>query len=313
MPIAVVAKLIVVNNILWIIIVNITKVSILIQYLRVFSNHITRVLCIILMMMVLPAACWGIFGGTFLCSPPAKLWNPSLPGHCMSAPNYWYSVAAIDIGMDFLVLLLPLPAIVALRLPRKQKFGLLCVFLLGFFVCVVSFLRLLTVLITSIQGNRAASGLWAIIWSAVEANVGIVCASLLALKPLAVKIFPSLAEETKPPRHSIQLPMIEAGVWPRESHETNLSYPQSANVPATPRTMRSKESCYGKWSTSSRQAFGQGFCDRRSTSGPEDLDRIETAESSPRAQERLSIFDILQEDVDEAQRRARRTDSTALQ
>ena len=288
-PASTVAKLVVVNNNIFILIVNTTKASILVQYLRIFSNHRTRVHCLILMFLLLPAACWGIFGGTFLCSPTAKLWNPTLAGHCMSAQDYWYSVAGINIGLDFLVLLLPLPAITTLRLPRKQKFGLIFVFLLGFFVCVVSVIRLLTVLVTSMRGDFVASGVWAVIWSAVEANVGIVCASLLALKPLAAKLFPKLMEETEPPRHSMRLPMIEAGIWPYDLDEVRLNGPPSASTPATPTIMKSKESSKAMRS-STRVSSSQGFC------SVSDVEGISTEQS--RGQ--LSFYDMLREDANAA-------------
>lgn len=301
---SVVAKLVVVNNNVWIILVNITKASILIQYLRIFSCRPLRWLCLTLMTLLLPAVVWCVFGGTFLCSPTAKLWNPNLPGHCMSARNYWYSVAGIDIGLDFLVLMLPMPAISSLHLPRKQKFGLLLVFMLGFFVCVVSVVRLLTVLVTSLDGDFVASGVWAIIWSAVEANVGIICASLLALKPLFAKIFPKLMEEIKPPRHSTRLPMIEAGVWPGALSNEKLT------MPITPTTSRGGSS--GKRSSSARMSS------QPSTLSPARLSEVEAfgvveVEDVPawsRTRERLSLFDILREDLDEARGRIERRDSS---
>jgi hypothetical protein len=304
-PASTVAKLVVVNNNLWIVLVNITKASILIQYLRVFSCPTLRRFYLALMVLLLPAALWGIFGGTFLCSPTAKLWNPELPGHCMSAQNYWYSVAGIDIGLDFLVLLLPLPAISGLHLPRKQKFGLLLVFLLGFFVCIVSVVRLLTVLVTSLYGDFVASGVWAIIWSAVEANVGIICASILALKPLAAKLFPSIMEERKPPKHSMRLPMIEAGIWPESADEAKLTIPTS-------QTTASRDGSDGKRSSSAR------FSSQQSLWSPVRLSQVENfhvveAEDAPgwnRARERMSLFDILREDMDEARARIERRDSS---
>ena len=304
-PASTVAKLVVVNNNLWIVLVNITKASILIQYLRVFSCPTLRRLCLGLMILLLPAALWGIFGGTFLCSPTAKLWNPQLPGHCMSAQDYWYSVAGIDIGLDVLVLLLPLPAISGLHLPRKQKFGLLLVFFLGFFVCVVSVARLVTVLVTSLAGDFVAAGVWAIVWSAVEANVGIVCASLLALKPLAAKLFPSIVEEQKPPKHSMRLPMIEAGIWPEGSDEVKMTIPASA-------TTASRDGSDGKRSSSAR------FSSQQSLWSPVRLSQVENfhiveAEDAPawgRAREPMSLFDILGENADEARARIERRDSS---
>lgn len=225
-------KLIVANNDLWASCVAVTKLSILMQYLRIFSGRISRLLCLILMSLLLPAACWAIFGGTFLCQPVSKLWNPALPGHCMSAQTYWISAASIDIGLDFLVLLLPMPAITALRLPRKEKTALIVVFLLGFIVCLVSVARLATVLTTAKQGDYIVSGIWSIIWSTVEANVGIICASMLALKPLAARLCPHAMEETKLPRHSMRLPMVQTADCP--SDKGTLVNRLSGSVPTTP-------------------------------------------------------------------------------
>ncbi|SMR59701.1 unnamed protein product [Zymoseptoria tritici ST99CH_3D1] len=190
-----IARLIVANNSLWSLTVNITKSSILTQYLRIFSSPRTRTICYILLFLLLPATCWGIFGGIFLCNPTAKLWNPEISGHCRNAQTYWVSVASVDIFLDLAILILPIPAIAALHLPRKQRVATLCVFLLGFVVCAVSVIRLATVLAIAQQGDFVMSGIWAIIWSVVEANVGIVCASLLALKCLIVKLWPGLLEE----------------------------------------------------------------------------------------------------------------------
>jgi hypothetical protein len=139
------AKLVIINNNLWAVAVNVTKASILAQYLRLFSSRSTRFVCYFLMFLLIPVVCWSVFAGTFLCSPVVKLWKPHLPGHCMNPRQYWLSAAAINIGMDFTVLLLPLPAITQLRLPRKQKICLILMFLLGFFVCVVSVVRLAVV------------------------------------------------------------------------------------------------------------------------------------------------------------------------
>ncbi|EMC94277.1 hypothetical protein BAUCODRAFT_54373, partial [Baudoinia panamericana UAMH 10762] len=187
-----IAKLVVADNNLWALTVNTTKASILMQYLRIFSGRVTRALCLLLLFCLLPAVLWAVLGGTLLCSPTARLWNPSISGHCMSAERYWLSVAGTDISLDFLVLLLPLPAIVSLHLPRKQRMSLVLVFMLGFFVCGVSIARLATVITTSAEGKFVQSGVWAIIWSVVEANVGIICACLLALRPLVAHLFPSL-------------------------------------------------------------------------------------------------------------------------
>ncbi|KAK5728461.1 hypothetical protein LTR15_001597 [Elasticomyces elasticus] len=244
---ATISKLIVANNNLWAVLVNVTKASILMQYLRIFQGARTRALCYVLLASLLPAALWAVLGGTLLCSPVAKLWYPALPGHCISAQRYWLSVAGTDIGLDLLILLLPMPAITRLHLPRKQKITMVMVFLLGFSVCIVSVARLATVLVTSAHGDFVRSGIWAIIWSVVEANVGIICACLLALKPLVERCCPALLEETMLPKNSMRLPnarlpnlQTAAPVWPSADSSATLV------SPTTPSTCKSKSESFMK-------------------------------------------------------------------
>ena len=53
------------------------------------------------------------------------------------------------------------------------------------------------------------SGIQAVTWSAVEVNIGIVCASLIALKPLLAHFCPCLLQDYSPPGHSTRLPMVQ--------------------------------------------------------------------------------------------------------
>nr|OQO23448.1 hypothetical protein B0A51_07753 [Rachicladosporium sp. CCFEE 5018] len=233
------AKLAVTNNDIWALAVNATKASILVQYLRIFSDRVTRTCCWILMALLVPAVTWAIFGGTFLCRPVAKLWHPDLPGTCLSAEAYWLSAAGINIGLDFLVLILPLPGVTKLRLPRKQKICLVAVFLLGFFVCLVSVVRLATVWTEVERGNFVESGVQAIIWSIVEANVGIICACLVAYKPLLVKYFPSMFEEHAVPEHCMRLPMVETSDGGTSG--AKLCAPPTNSQPTSPSTSKSRD------------------------------------------------------------------------
>ncbi|KAK5119807.1 hypothetical protein LTR85_007133 [Meristemomyces frigidus] len=247
---AIITQLVVANNDIWSLTVNVTKASILMQYLRVFSSRTIRATCYLLLLCLIPAACWAVFGGTFLCTPVRKLWEPQIAGHCMSAEKYWLSVAGTNTGLDFLVLLLPIPAISGLHLPRKQKLSLVLVFTLGFFVCATSLARLATVLVTSDEGHYVVSGIWAIIWSTIEANVGIICACLLALKPLVALLFPILLDDgDEIPKHCMRLPTVQTGggAWPSDD-AMQVS-------PTTPTTMKSKsESTSPKRSTTAHAA-----------------------------------------------------------
>ncbi|OCK81004.1 hypothetical protein K432DRAFT_296485 [Lepidopterella palustris CBS 459.81] len=205
--------LVLTSNVIYHILINITKASIIIQYLRIFSGKLIRRSCQIILFMLFGAACWGVLGAIFLCQPVEKFWHPKIPGKCMNARAYWLSAACINIGMDFIVWLLPMPVIGQLRLPPRQKLGLIAVFTVGGFVCVVSVLRLLLVHVAAVKHNFTKSGIAAITWSVVEANVGITCASMMAMKPLLLHFCPSLIVAKKPRRYNMRLPTVEDDFW----------------------------------------------------------------------------------------------------
>ena len=46
-------------------------------------------------------------------------------------------------------------------------------------------------------------------WSAIEVNIGIICASLIALKPLLARFCPCLLDETDIPAHCMRLPIMQ--------------------------------------------------------------------------------------------------------
>lgn len=56
-------------------------------------------------------------------------------------------------------------------------------------------------------------------WSTVEANTGIICASVLALKPLFVVLFPKFMGEPGTARHSYMLPTIKDTTTSSSSHK----------------------------------------------------------------------------------------------
>jgi hypothetical protein len=112
----------------------------------------------------------------------------------LTYPSQWYANASINIITDLMIAMLPVRSIWALQIPRQQKFALLVILTIGWFVCVVSILRLraLVVLAQHPHDSTYYSAPTAY-WSAIETNLAIVCASLPALKPLVVRIIPAFS------------------------------------------------------------------------------------------------------------------------
>lgn len=110
---------------------NLTKLSILALYLRVFPNNWFRLVVRWFFGALVVFAMFSIGATILQCQPIARNWNRELPGRCFALVKFWYFNAAVSIFSDLFILLLPMPLIVALQLPRGQKLGLVMIFGLG--------------------------------------------------------------------------------------------------------------------------------------------------------------------------------------
>jgi hypothetical protein len=107
------------------------KMSLLLQYRRVFNGAIVQRVSLTLIVFT---GIWNITQSvlqSFTCIPAAAIF-PAITDRCLDSLTIWYIAAAFNITTDFCVLLLPLPSIKSLQLPLKQKLLLSAVLGLGF-------------------------------------------------------------------------------------------------------------------------------------------------------------------------------------
>ncbi|KAL1862400.1 hypothetical protein Plec18167_005795 [Paecilomyces lecythidis] len=169
-----------------------TKASILFQYRRVFPTQKMRIICNAMIAVLATYGTWTVLTAWLNCVPVAKFWDPSIPGHCLSKEGLWFSNSGMHILTDIIILILPMPVLKSLQLPRRQKWALMGVFALGSFVTVTSILRLQSLYVISKSKDQTYDNVGAATWSAVECNVAIICASLPSLRPFISRIFPRL-------------------------------------------------------------------------------------------------------------------------
>lgn len=107
------------------------KVSLLLQYRRIFLSQWLQRMSITLMAI---AVVWNM-AQTILVSfgcVPMGILHPSMADTCLDSLTIWYIAAGVNITTDFIVFLMPIPLINSLQLPLRQKILLCLVFCLGF-------------------------------------------------------------------------------------------------------------------------------------------------------------------------------------
>ncbi|KAH7136826.1 hypothetical protein B0J13DRAFT_81558 [Dactylonectria estremocensis] len=181
------AKWLVVAEVLYAFNLGWTKLSLLLMYYRIFRVPYFKRMAWIVGTFVM---CWVVtitFLFVFICIPVEKLWYPELPGHCINQVGTWIANAASTIFTDFVILLLPLRPIWKLQLSKSEKTGLMVAFGLGFFVVFASAYRT-SVLFTYSATDPTYTLAPTVGWTAIEMSAGIVSACLPTMLPV-LRIF----------------------------------------------------------------------------------------------------------------------------
>ena len=108
-----------------------SKFSILFQYLRIFPGRGFRLACYAVMLIVGLYTAWAFVSGYLNCVPVARFWDRTVPGNCLSFEALWFFNAGMNIATDVALMILPMPLLSQLQLPRMQKFALIGVFAVG--------------------------------------------------------------------------------------------------------------------------------------------------------------------------------------
>lgn len=108
------------------------KLSILATYLRIFTERPYRMTCYVLGLVIICAAFAGVLTSLLSCRPFSARWNLQLfVSHCIDAPRYWQGMSVPNIITDLAMLVLPMPVVWRLKMPKRQKMALTGIFLVG--------------------------------------------------------------------------------------------------------------------------------------------------------------------------------------
>ena len=197
-----------------------TKTSILVFYLTLSKNQqIFRWTTFATLFVVNIAGIALTFLNLLQCHPVGAVFANPLPqtAVCTDIVTLYLSSSPVNIITDLAILFLPMPILTSMRLPRKQKMILIITFSFGAFVAVVDVVRIaylqdaFQVRLREVGTSNTANSphleqddfSWyaslSFMWSAIEVHVGIMCACVPALKPLASRILPSLLRDTNDP------------------------------------------------------------------------------------------------------------------
>ncbi|KUJ21600.1 uncharacterized protein LY89DRAFT_378431 [Mollisia scopiformis] len=176
---------------------TLTKLSLLLFFLRIFPNRQFRLQVQILSLLVILTGLSLIIALAFQCIPFSGYWtNWSLPfssqTKCINQYAALYAGSGLSIVLNLIILLLPIPTLWKLELSIKRKVNVLVMFSVGSGVIVFSLLRLPS--LRKLKGSSDISYDQApiIVFSHLELSFGIICACLPACRTLLEYFLPAL-------------------------------------------------------------------------------------------------------------------------
>ncbi|KAM0454389.1 hypothetical protein ACHAPV_008469 [Trichoderma viride] len=164
-----------------------TKLSLLLMYYRIFHVPYFKKMAWAVGGFVMAWVVCITFLFIFICVPVQKLWYPDLPGHCINQVGTWIANASSTIFTDLAILILPIPQIWKLQLRTAEKIGLTFAFGLGFFVVFASAYRT-SVLFTYTNSDPTYTLAPTVGWTVIEVSAGIISACLPTLLPV-IRLF----------------------------------------------------------------------------------------------------------------------------
>ncbi|KAF1835918.1 hypothetical protein BDW02DRAFT_264401 [Decorospora gaudefroyi] len=174
------------------------KVSLCAFYLRFALSRSLRTAVHAVAVITVIYSLLAAFPFVWVCQPMSKYWNLSSPtGSCIDLDAFFLSIACINAATDLALLVLPLFIIKDLRLPARKKAGVAALLMTGSIVCVVSLIRLETVVHGML--TAATDVTWVLAtnftWLVVEMWLGIICTCLPTLYTFIRKRFGNQADK----------------------------------------------------------------------------------------------------------------------
>ncbi|KAF1925645.1 uncharacterized protein M421DRAFT_12953, partial [Didymella exigua CBS 183.55] len=125
------------------------------------------------------------FVSIFACHPVSDYWKiGSAPGTCLDEGASGLGSGIVNCIADFTTWLTPIPLVIGLQMPLRQRISIIALFALGIIVTIIGIVRTWFIYKAILTADITwhTYPLW--IAAAVEIDLGVICASAPVLRPL---------------------------------------------------------------------------------------------------------------------------------
>ncbi|KAI1771304.1 integral membrane protein [Hypoxylon cercidicola] len=200
-------KLVFADEILFDLATSLTKLSILtlLYRLTTVSRDHNMTIAVLVSIALVSINCFVFFIVCICqCTPLSEFWElTNEPQNCINQGAHILAASIINTVTDWLVVLLPIKTVLGLNLPKRQTIIIMLLFGIGILASSVGIARsyFTWILITDYDSIWNSWTVW--FCSAIELNLGIICASIPATKPFFASYLPGLYGSTFGPRSTV--------------------------------------------------------------------------------------------------------------
>ncbi|KAH7002961.1 hypothetical protein EDB82DRAFT_549392 [Fusarium venenatum] len=176
------------DSLLYLGVLPVTKISILIFYLKVFPGRMIRMTCYIFIGLNVAYFIAFELVSIFQCTPIEgawRAWDKEFPAKCNDINMQGWMAAIINIFLDVGTMVIPLKELYRLSMSTKKKIQLMSMFSIGIFA-----VRLQSLASYATTDNVTQDYVEIGYWSTIEVPVGIICACMPAIRSLFGTLFP---------------------------------------------------------------------------------------------------------------------------
>ncbi|KAI9677099.1 MAG: hypothetical protein M1822_008208 [Bathelium mastoideum] len=164
------------------------KVSICVTLMRIFPSKNFRLAAVLIAVMSVLFQISSILKNFLICKPLAHYWNKSVPGHCGNETVAYGMTGAVDLLTDIAIFILPIRPLSRLQMAPTKKLALYATFGLGLLTLIAGALRVYANIITDFGTDFVHSVPLVIIFTEIQAAVGIIVSCLILMRPLLDRV-----------------------------------------------------------------------------------------------------------------------------
>ncbi|KAF9869409.1 CFEM domain-containing protein [Colletotrichum karsti] len=188
-------KLFYIDAPIYLLILGLTKISILCFYLRLFPYQRFCRLCYVVLAIVTTSTSLWVVLAIIQCRPISynwEGWKGDFPGpvHCVNLNVLSWTTSAFSIALDTIILIMPMPLIIRVKSTPRRKFAIISMFSLGIIIVIASCLRLRFNILYGDSVNITWDYVDLMIWTGVEVATSITVTSLPSIRLMLHRLFP---------------------------------------------------------------------------------------------------------------------------